>query len=121
VIERESFLLCALEDVADGGSGGFITETPVGRLSLLVVRRGTDAYVYVNSCPHIGSPLDFEPGKFLNRDKTHIMCSTHGALFEIADGHCVSGPCVGKDLKKIACRIEQGQIRLLFDQPVPAG
>jgi len=79
----------------------------------MVVRRGDTAFVYINSCPHIGSPLDFEPGKFLNLEKTHIMCSTHGALFNIDDGHCISGPCVGKDLEKVRTQIVGGNIQLV--------
>ena len=109
----EAVFLCGLDDVPDGGSNGFIAETPAGRQAFLVIRKGDNAFVYINSCPHIGSPLDFEPGKFLNRDKTHIMCSTHGALFNIKDGHCVSGPCAGKDLKKQPIRIEGHKIFLI--------
>ncbi len=105
-------VLCALDDIPDGDSIGFICESPDGRRAFLVVRSGDQAFVYVNSCPHIGSPLDFEPGQFLNLEKTHIMCSTHGALFEIADGHCISGPCAGKGLEKVSTRIVDGKILL---------
>ncbi len=106
--------LCRLEDVDENGSNGFIAETPEGRRGFLVVRRDSEVYVYINSCPHIGSPLDFDPGKFLNLEKTHIMCSTHGALFNIEDGHCISGPCAGKDLEKVEARIEDGNIQLIY-------
>jgi len=110
----QSIVLCRLDDIRDGDSNGFIAEMPDGRRGFLVVRRGEQAFVYLNSCPHIGSPLDFEPGKFLNSEKTHIMCSTHGALFRIEDGHCVSGPCAGKDLTKTEAKIVDGEIHLLF-------
>ena len=110
----EPTTLCALDDIPDGESGGFIAETPDGRRGFLVVRQGDTAFVYINSCPHIGSPLDFEPGKFLNLEKTHIMCSTHGALFNIDDGHCISGPCAGKDLEKVKTQIVDRNIQLIF-------
>jgi len=110
----QPIVLCKLDDVPDGGSNGFIAETPDGRRRFLVVRQGEQAFVYLNSCPHIGSPLDFEPGKFLNTDKTHIMCSTHGALFRIEDGHCISGPCAGKGLTKAEAQIVNGEIRLVY-------
>jgi nitrite reductase/ring-hydroxylating ferredoxin subunit len=110
----EPITLCALDDVADGGSNGFIAETPDGRRGFIVVRKGGQAFVYVNSCPHIGSPLDFEPGKFLNFDQTHIMCSTHGALFTIEDGHCISGPCAGQGLEAVSSAVADGKIVLLF-------
>jgi len=106
--------LCALNDIADNSSNGFIAATPEGRRGFLVIRKGDQAHVYINSCPHIGSPLDFEPGKFLNLEKTHIMCSTHGALFTIEDGHCISGPCAGQDLEKANARVTNGEIFLIY-------
>lgn len=107
-------VLCPLDDVPDGGSNGFVAETPDGKRAFLVVRQGGEAYVYVNSCPHIGSPLDFEPGQFMNLEKTHIMCSTHGALFDIKTGHCLSGPCAGDDLEKVDSTVVDGKILLNY-------
>jgi nitrite reductase/ring-hydroxylating ferredoxin subunit len=92
--------LCALADIPDGGSeriGGY-----------LAVRREESVFVYVNRCPHIGAPLDFRPGQFLNLDKTHIMCSLHGALFNIDDGLCVYGPCAGDSLEAVATEVRDG-------------
>ena len=98
--------LCALEDVADGGSAGFI----LGKTMLMVIRQGNNAFAYVNSCPHIGAPLDFKPGKFLNAEGSHILCSTHGALFRIDDGFCVSGPCAGDHLTEIKATVRGSDI-----------
>ena len=92
--------LCALTDIPDGGSeriGGY-----------LAVRRGPSVFVYVNRCPHIGAPLDFRPGQFLNLEKTHILCSLHWALFNIEDGLCVAGPCAGDRLQAVATEVRDG-------------
>ena len=35
-----------------------------------------------------------------------ILCATHGALFRIEDGHCLSGPCVGESLTPLPVSIE---------------
>jgi nitrite reductase/ring-hydroxylating ferredoxin subunit len=67
---------------------------------------------YENSCPHLGSPLDWVPDRFLDLERRHILCATHGALFRIADGFCVGGPCAGKSLKPVASRVEAGGIYL---------
>ena len=96
--------LCTLNDIEEGNSAGFAIETPDGKRSVIAVRKGDVVHAYVNSCPHIGAPLDFQPGQFLNRDKTHIMCSTHGALFQIDDGLCVAGPCTDKYLERLATK-----------------
>ncbi len=106
--------LCRLDDVPDGGSNGFVAATPSGvRKPFLAVRRGPRVSVYVNSCPHTGAPLDFRPGQFLNHDKTLILCSTHGALFRIEDGFCVSGPCAGKWLEAVPTEVRGGTVYLL--------
>jgi len=95
-------------DIPDGGSAGYEIETDRGRRLYMAVRRGDRVFVYVNSCPHNGTPLDFEPGRFLNLDRTHILCTNHGALFRIDDGYCVSGPCAGKHLEPAAAVVRSG-------------
>ncbi|MBF0247661.1 MAG: Rieske 2Fe-2S domain-containing protein [Alphaproteobacteria bacterium] len=101
-----------LDDIEDGGSASFVAVLQEKRTGLLVVRQGAAVVVYVNSCPHIGAPLDFEPGRFLNAEKDLILCSTHGALFRIEDGHCVHGPCIGGHLEPVAVRVEGGRVFL---------
>ncbi len=98
--------LCALADIPDGGSAG-IEADGLGR-SYLALRRGASVFVYVNRCPHIGAPLDFRPGQFLNLEKTHILCSLHWALFNIEDGLCVAGPCAGDRLQAVATEVRDG-------------
>ena len=92
---------------------GLEAEIDGRREALLAVRRGGAVFVYVNSCPHIGAPLDFMPGRFLNAEGTHILCSTHGALFRIEDGACVSGPCAGDRLHPIPTVVENGKLFLV--------
>ena len=104
--------LCALSDIEDGDSGAIFANHD-GRLQgFIVVRQGDQAFVYINSCPHIGAPLDFTPGQFLTSEKDYILCSSHGALFRIEDGHCVSGPCAEQKLTAVAIEIRKREIYL---------
>ncbi len=64
----------------------------------------------MNSCPHIGTPLDWLPDRFLSHDGSRIVCATHGAEFRIADGECVLGPCFGQRLEPVTIQIEDGTI-----------
>ena len=105
--------LCELSQIADGDSANFVVDRNGKKESFIVVRKKNTAYVYVNSCPHIGTPLDFSPGRFLNQDKTFIICSTHGALFRIDDGFCVSGPCAEQALTTVPFNIVEGSVFLL--------
>lgn len=98
--------LCRLDDIEDGTSQRFTAEIGGKRNLLLAVRRGNRVYVYENSCPHIGAPLDFLPGRFLNAERSHIQCANHGALFRIEDGYCVSGPCAGDGLEPVKTSVE---------------
>lgn len=102
--------LCALDDIADGGARAFIAELGTRRAAVFAVRRGTGVSVYENRCPHIGGPLDFPPGRFLSADGAHIVCATHGALFEIADGLCIEGPCQGDHLTALHAEVRDGAI-----------
>jgi len=104
--------LCDLSQIADGDSAGFVAERNGKREGFIVVRKDDAAFVYVNSCPHIGTPLDFAPGRFLNPDNSFIMCSTHGALFQIDDGLCISGPCAGQSLTPVPIDIVEGSVFL---------
>lgn len=100
--------LCDLNQISDGGSDGFVVDTASGRCGLMVIRRGDSVVGYLNSCPHIGTPLEIQPGRFLDRSGEHILCATHGALFQIDDGLCIAGPCVDDRLTPIEVEIRDG-------------
>lgn len=101
--------LSALED---GESTAVVANIKGEPRSLIVVRQGQSAFVYLNTCPHIGAPLDFEPGRFLNLEKDLIQCAMHGALFTIESGNCVAGPCLGKHLTPVPIQITKESIYL---------
>jgi len=106
--------LCRLDDIPDGGACGFGPALG-GFTGLFAVRRGAAAFVYVNSCPHVGTSLDWAPDQFLTADGAHIVCATHGALFGIERGLCVQGPCLGDWLETVAVQIVDGVILVPAD------
>ena len=108
--------LCRLEDIEDGEGKGFTIETAEGPCDIFVVRDGNNAYGYVNSCPHTGTPLDWTPDRFMSEDGSYIMCATHGALFQIEGGDCIAGPCAGDRLSGIPLTIDaDGRVSLADD------
>lgn len=107
-----SLELCCLDEIPEPGSRGFRLGTGAGMRAVFVVRHAGRVVAYENSCPHTGSPLDWRPDVFLDLEKRHILCATHGALFRIEDGYCLAGPCVGRGLKPVAITIESGRICL---------
>jgi len=104
--------LCRLDDIAERGAKGFSLTDADGPGEIFLVRAQGQVYGYVNSCPHIGTPLEFLPDRFLTRDRRQILCSTHGARFEIETGRCVAGPCRGRFLRALRLKVEDGVILL---------
>jgi nitrite reductase/ring-hydroxylating ferredoxin subunit len=95
--------LDSIESLDDPGSRGYIVINSDGqKLEIFVVRRDTQITAWVNQCPHKGMPLEWQPDEFLDDEGEHIICATHGALFDIQNGGCLSGPCRGQGLKPVA-------------------
>ena len=49
----------------------------------------------------LAEPRSFLENQFLDGDQEFIQCSTHGALFVVETGECISGPCLGQSLQKV--------------------
>lgn len=111
VLDEGGSPLGRLSDIPDGAGRRFALKHSDGPGSIFIVRRGTGVHGYVNSCPHQGTPLDWRPSDFMSDDGRYIQCATHGALFEIADGTCIAGPCAGDSLTPVNLAVDEtGQI-----------
>lgn len=110
--EPNGVVLCRLGEIGDPGSIARLVSMAGGSVEMLLVRQGEQVYAYHNSCPHTGAPLDWVPGRFLSSDRRYIQCATHDALFRIADGACVSGPCPGARLTAIPVSVRAGRVLL---------
>ena len=101
--------LCRVGDIPDNGAKGF--PGPEGAFTgLVAVRRDERVYVYENACPHIGTPLDWTPDRFLSADGRYLICATHGAEFMLDTGLCVSGPCRGDRLTAVEAVVRDGVV-----------
>ena len=98
--------ICTLDELPEHGS----KELEVNGEAYFAVRLNQNVYLYRNSCPHVGLPLNLMPDQFLDYDKRFIQCTSHGALFNIETGFCVAGPCQGKSLQPLAIKINDGII-----------
>jgi nitrite reductase/ring-hydroxylating ferredoxin subunit len=114
VIEND-FFLCLLSDLEEMQA----IELTIEERQLFAIRQDNQLYAYWNSCPHMGIPLHWMPGKFLDLDSVLLQCSSHGALFQISDGECVGGPCVGDRLTPVTLKRDGDQYFIAADQPLP--
>ena len=92
--------LCHRGELAEGSARGFDPHSQ-GRDMLFVVRRG-GFHAYRNACPHWeGTSMPWRKDAYLNADASRIVCSAHGAQFDIATGECLQGPCIGRSLTRV--------------------
>ncbi|MBQ0714517.1 Rieske (2Fe-2S) protein [Paraperlucidibaca wandonensis] len=103
------FRLCANADLVENEARAF--RSPAGEV--IVVNRDGQTYAYQNSCPHLGINLEFNPDEFMDSENYFLICSNHGALFQVEDGLCVSGPCQGESLLSVPIQIQDGFIELI--------
>ena len=98
----------ALAEIDDPGCREFRIGDGDWPFKGFVVRKGDDVFAYQNFCMHLGHPLNWMPDGFLTKDRTAIMCTSHGALYEIDTGLCFAGPCLGKELTMVDVKVRDG-------------
>lgn len=113
-------LICRSEALAEGGKGvRFALRALGGEEKGFAVRHAGRVCAFVNTCPHMGTDLDWQPGEFFEETGVYLVCSTHGALFEPRTGFCVAGPCRGASLEPLEVRERDGEVFLLNDLGPP--
>jgi len=104
--------ICSLTALPEGAGREFEVETGGSARAIFLVRQGDRVRGYVNRCPHRGTPLNWLPDQFLDRDGRHIVCATHGAVFRIEDGACLAGPCKGEALERVRVEVRSEEVFL---------
>ncbi|MBL8350069.1 MAG: Rieske 2Fe-2S domain-containing protein [Burkholderiaceae bacterium] len=102
--------LCAAADLVERGKA-IVFDVLVWRqpARAFALRFDGELVAYVNRCVHVPMEMDWQPGEFLDQDRRWIVCATHGATYEPADGRCVGGPCGRGRLMRIAIAEIDGQ------------
>lgn len=98
--------LIDIDDLPDHGGKELIYTEGKLRTSILIQKTGDKIGVFLNQCPHAGTPLNMFDDRFLDISGKHLICRTHGALFNPLSGVCVRGPCEGQTLRPVAYKIE---------------
>ncbi len=105
-------VLCSLSELRSTGCREFRLGSGEWPLRGFLVRAGADVHAYVNRCAHQSLPLNYLPDRFLTHDGSMILCTAHGAIFEKSTGYCVSGPCAGRSLVRVAVRVVDDYVLL---------
>ncbi len=99
-----------LDELEDPGSREFSIGDGDWPFRGFVVRQGDAVYAYQNVCVHVGHPLNWSPDRFLTRDKSALICASHGATYEIETGYCYAGPGNGRSLRKVDAWVSGGVV-----------
>lgn len=106
-------LICAADAVQEQGSGvRFEVDYYGQKLNAFVVRFNGTPRAYLNQCGHVAVELDWQEGEFFDDTRLYLICSTHGALYDPANGHCISGRCAGRGLVALPVDEHHGHIYL---------
>ena len=100
--------VCARDDVQ--GAVALTIETAKGRFPVILVEMAAGVRAYVNACPHQYLPLDYRGGQILSADGTRLMCTSHGAQFDVATGMGVAGEGLGCALDAVPLTEEAGRL-----------
>lgn len=106
-------VLCKSTDVENGGvAWRFRIKQGRRKRTAFVVRHEGIARAYINECAHTPMELDMDDGRFFDTSGKHLVCSTHGAMYDPTDGSCLGGPCGGAGLISLALTENDGYIYL---------
>lgn len=108
---KRSQPLCSLAEIGEGGKEIRI-EGDAGPQWLMIFHRNGDLTAWRNVCPHQGRALNWAPDRFLFSPDGLLVCSHHGASFELPSGLCLDGPCKGANLTPVAVTVEDGTVYL---------
>ena len=105
--------VCASHRLQEGGCGvRFLVEHNGHINPAFVVRHAGHVFAYLNRCAHKLVELDWQQGQFFDAERRYLVCATHGALYDPANGVCVGGPCRGAMLTAVPVREAEGVVWL---------
>ena len=103
-------VIAKVDEVAPGSVKKFWLICQKYRIDAFLINHRGNFFAYVNRCRHMTTPLDFIRDEFLSEDRSHLMCYTHGALYEPHTGLCVAGPCKGESLYPLPLVVDRGEV-----------
>ncbi len=106
-------LICEASEVTEAGKGVRFEVSRAGNPEpAFVIRWRGAVHAYLNRCGHIPVELDWNSGEFFDFSRLYLVCSTHGALYDPANGACLGGRCNGMGLVPLQVSEQDGQIYL---------
>jgi nitrite reductase/ring-hydroxylating ferredoxin subunit len=110
-VPEDSTFLFTVRDV-DG-------ETPPDetgdRREAILLREDGDVAGWLNYCQHF-THIRLDKGSGAERRDGEVLCTNHGAMFDVESGLCTHGPCEGAYLEGLEVRADDGTVYLTDDR-----
>jgi nitrite reductase/ring-hydroxylating ferredoxin subunit len=107
---RTSVAVARTDEIAPGRTKKFVLQCGGRELEAFVINHRGAFHAYLNRCCHIPMTMDWVENQFVTEDGAHILCSTHGALYEPVSGECIAGPPCGQYLTAVPIEVRDGII-----------
>lgn len=98
-----------MDDLAVPGAKSFRFREDSALFAAFLLRTDDGVQGFIDSCPHAGWPLAALDDRYLNRTGDKLVCSGHGALFDLK-GLCIAGPGSGERLTAWPIEVRDGEI-----------
>ncbi|MFQ3295405.1 MAG: nitrite reductase/ring-hydroxylating ferredoxin subunit [Natrialbaceae archaeon] len=77
----------------------------------ILLRNDGDVVGWLNYCQHY-THIRLDKGSGATRRNGEVLCTNHGAMFDVESGLCTHGPCEGAFLERIDVCAEDGVVSL---------
>jgi len=81
----------------------------------ILLREDDDVVGWLNYCQHF-THIRLDKGSGATRRDGEVLCTNHGAMFDVESGLCTHGPCEGAYLEEIGVSAENGTVYLTDDR-----
>jgi nitrite reductase/ring-hydroxylating ferredoxin subunit len=111
--------MAAMANVADVPESGSLLVTlrrsETGeREEGILLRTGEEVRCWRNYCQHL-THVRLDKGDGVPTRNGELVCTNHGAMFDVDTGHCTYGPCEGAYLDAVEVAVEDGAVCLVDD------
>jgi nitrite reductase/ring-hydroxylating ferredoxin subunit len=87
---QEGAVICSSKKIQEGKANCMEIISNHKAFPIILTRIDGEAYCYINACPHQYLPLNYRSKGIISSDRNHLLCSAHGAIFDIKTGECQS-------------------------------
>lgn len=88
---QEGAIVCPSNVIQEGNAYCMEIISNNTAFPIITTRKDGAIYCYVNACPHQYLPLNYRSDRIISSDGNRLLCSAHGAVFDIKTGNCLTG------------------------------